>query len=132
MATSAVSATSATTAANQISIQDFLKILVAQLNNQDPMKPMDNQEFVTQLAQFTSLQQTQEMNTKISSLLTQQATTQSIGLLGRSVDVNSNGTTSTGTVKGLNFVNGEPQLTVNLGTGAVLTNVTLSSIVSIR
>ena len=129
MATSAVSATSA---ANQISIQDFLKILVAQLNNQDPMKPMDNQEFVTQLAQFTSLQQTQEMNTKISSLLTQQATTQSIGMLGRSVDVNSGGTTSTGTVKGLNFVNGEPQLTVNLDTGVVLTNITLSSIVSIR
>ena len=129
MATSAVGAASA---GNQISIQDFLKILVAQLNNQDPMKPMDNQEFVTQLAQFTSLQQTQEMNDKISSLLTQQATTQSIGLLNRTVDVSSNGMTVTGTVKGLNFVNGEPQLTVNLDTGAVLTNVSLSSLVSIR
>ena len=129
MATSAVSATSA---ASQISIQDFLKILVAQLNNQDPMKPMDNQEFVTQMAQFTSLQQTQEMNTKISSLLVQQATSQSIGLLGRSVDVTSSGSNVTGTVKGINFVNGEPQLTVTLDTGAVLTNVTLSSLVSIR
>jgi flagellar basal-body rod modification protein FlgD len=129
MATSAVSATSA---ASQISIQDFLKILVAQLNNQDPMKPMDNQEFVTQMAQFTSLQQTQEMNTKISSLLVQQASSQSIGLLGRSVDVTSSGSNVTGTVKGINFVNGEPQLTVTLDTGAVLTNVTLSSLVSIR
>ena len=110
MATSA----SAASAAAQIGIQDFLKILVAQLGNQDPLKPMDNQEFVTQLAQFTSLQQTQEMNDKLGQLLTAQASMQSVGLLGKSVDIGTNTGTSSGTVTALNFSSGEPRLTLKL------------------
>ncbi len=125
-------ATSSVSAATQISIQDFLKILVAQLNNQDPLKPLDNQEFVTQLAQFTSLQQTQEMNDKITNLLSIQAATQSIGLLGKTVDVNNASGSVTGTVSALNFVSGEPRLTVTTTAGAVLTDITLANLISVR
>jgi flagellar basal-body rod modification protein FlgD len=125
-------ATTAVNSATQISIQDFLRILVAQLNNQDPLKPLDNQEFVTQLAQFTSLQQTQELNDKITSLLSIQASTQSIGLLGRKVDVSGASGTESGTVTALNFVSGEPRLTVTLNSGSVLTDVTLANLISVR
>jgi flagellar basal-body rod modification protein FlgD len=129
MATSATAAT----AAAQIGIQDFLKILVAQLGNQDPLKPMDNQEFVTQLAQFTSLQQTQEMNDKLGQLLAAQATMQSVGLLGRTVDVNTvTGSTSTGSVTALSFASGEPRLTIKLADGSLLTDVNLSNLISVR
>lgn len=129
MATSA----SAATAAAQIGIQDFLKILVAQLGNQDPLKPMDNQEFVTQLAQFTSLQQTQEMNDKLGQLLSAQASMQSVGLLGKTVDVtNSTGGTSTGSVSALSFTSGEPRLTVKLPDGSRLTDISLSNLISVR
>ena len=47
---------------------DFLKLLIAQLQNQDPLKPMDNQEFAAQLAQFNSLGQLIEINDKLGAL----------------------------------------------------------------
>lgn len=125
MATSAI-------AASPVNIQDFLRILVAQLNNQDPMKPLDNAEFVTQLAQFTSLQQSQDMNDKLASLLAIQGTMQSVGLLGRMVQVIAESGQVGGTVSALNFVGGEPRLTVTLDNGSVLTDVSLSSVVSVR
>jgi flagellar basal-body rod modification protein FlgD len=128
MATSA----SAASAAAQIGIQDFLKILVAQLGNQDPLKPMDNQEFVTQLAQFTSLQQTQEMNDKLGQLLTAQASMQSVGLLGKSVDISTDAGTSSGSVSALNFSSGEPRLTIKLSDGSLLTDVSLSNLIAVR
>jgi flagellar basal-body rod modification protein FlgD len=125
-------ATASISSATQVSIQDFLRILVAQLNNQDPLKPLDNQEFVTQLAQFTSLQQTQELNDKITNLLLTQASMQSVGLLGRSVDISGESGPVTGTVTALNFVQGEPRLTVTVAGGTVLTDVTLASLISVR
>jgi flagellar basal-body rod modification protein FlgD len=47
---------------------DFLKLLIAQLQNQDPLQPMDNQEFAAQLAQFNSLGQLIEINDKLGVL----------------------------------------------------------------
>lgn len=128
MATSA----SAATAAAQIGIQDFLKILVAQLGNQDPLKPMDNQEFVTQLAQFTSLQQTQEMNDKLGQLLSAQASQQSIGLLGKTVDVDTPSGANSGLVTALSFTSGEPRLTVKIADGTLLTDITLANLTAVR
>lgn len=119
-------------AASPINIQDFLRILVAQLNNQDPLKPLDNEQFVSQLAQFTSLQQTQNLNDKMANLLTIQGAMQSVGLLGRTVDVNGDSGQVTGKVTALNFVGGEPRLTVTLASGAVLADVSLSNLVSVH
>jgi flagellar basal-body rod modification protein FlgD len=122
-----------TEAVTQIGIQDFLKILVAQLGNQDPLKPMDNTEFVTQLAQFTSLQQTQEMNDKLGSLLSAQASMQSVGLLGKTVDVTTEtGTAATGTVSGLSFTSGSPRLTIKTLTGSFVTDINLANVTAIR
>lgn len=125
-------ATTAVSPAAQVGIQDFLKILVTQLNNQDPLKPLDNQEFVTQLAQFTSLQQTQELNDKISTLLSIQGSMQSIGLLGKTVTVDQATGTVTGQVSALDFVNGEPRLTLTLASGGAMSDIALSDLVSVR
>jgi len=125
-------ATAPTSATNPIGIQDFLQILVAQLNYQDPLKPLDPQQFVSQLAQFTSLQQTQEINDKVSSLLSGQGAIQSVGLLGKSVEVAGASGSQSGQISAISFSSGEPRLTVTLGSGGTLTDVSLSSLVTIR
>ncbi|CUH96091.1 hypothetical protein P22_2179 [Propionispora sp. 2/2-37] len=86
---------------------DFLKLLITQLRYQDPLNPTDNQEFAAQMAQFSTLEQMQNMNT---SLLTAQAN----GMIGRTVmwtgdDAELHG----GVVQRVSIVNGQPQLVVN-------------------
>lgn len=131
MATSAVSASS--NATNGINLQDFLKILATQLRYQDPLAPMSNQEFIAQMAQFTSLQQTQLLNSKIDSLLQIQAATQSVGLIGRTVEVQTmdNGRV-VASVSALDFSSGAPLLTANTSGGEVLTGISLSQIALVR
>jgi flagellar basal-body rod modification protein FlgD len=118
--------------ANGLGMQDFLKILLTQLTYQDPLKPMDNQQFMAQMAQFTALQQTQELNTKIDQLITNQAALQSVGLIGRTVEVQTEGGKFTGTVTALSFSSGTPQVTVHSSTGTDLTGVSLSQILAVR
>ena len=55
-------------AKNALGKDDFLKLLMAQLQNQDPLKPMDHQEFVAQLAQFGSLEQLTNIQKGIEGL----------------------------------------------------------------
>jgi flagellar basal-body rod modification protein FlgD len=55
-------------AVNEIGKEQFLELLVAQLQNQDPMDPMDNQQFIAQLATFSSLEQLISINKGVSSL----------------------------------------------------------------
>ena len=68
---------------------DFLKLLVAQLQHQDPLQPMNNTEFVAQLAQFSSLEQQIESNQNLSLLQIGQAAmtnSQVAGLIGKVVE----------------------------------------------
>lgn len=74
---------------NQTLGQDqFLNLLVAQLKNQDPLNPVDNGEFIAQLAQFSQLEQTKQMTTALKAFIERQdaANTQSlVALFGRQV-----------------------------------------------
>jgi flagellar basal-body rod modification protein FlgD len=115
-----------------VSIDDFLKILLTQLQFQDPLKPMDNQEFIAQMAQFTSLEQTRQSNERLDALLTVQAATQSIGLIGKTVEVTTSSGTKVGTATTITFANGVPELTVRTSTGEFLTGVTLSKVRVVR
>jgi flagellar basal-body rod modification protein FlgD len=117
---------------SNIGIEDFLKILTAQLNNQDPLKPVDNTEFIAQIAQFASLEQSRELNVKIDSLLSSQASTQSVGLLGKTIDANFGGQLLTGRVTALSMASGQPTLTVTTSSGAFQDGIGLSQIVNIR
>lgn len=67
---------------------DFLKLLVAQLEHQDPLKPQDDTAFVAQLAQFAQLEQSQQQTSLLQGLgtmLSGQSGTQATGLLGQTV-----------------------------------------------
>ncbi|WP_050465678.1 flagellar hook assembly protein FlgD [Herbaspirillum autotrophicum] len=132
MAIDAISSGASTTQASSLNMQDFLKILLTQLNYQDPMKPMDNQQFMAQMAQFTSLEQTQQLNTKIDQLISTQAALQSVGLIGRTVDITTASGTVTGTVKALALSGDAPQITVLTAAGETLTGIGLAQIASVR
>ena len=117
---------------NSLNLEDFLKVLTTQLTYQDPLKPVDNQEFMAQLAQFTSLEQTQQLNNKIETLINNQAALQSVGLIGRTVDIASSGGTVTGTVKTLSFAGDAPVISILTTAGATIDSISLSQIVSVR
>ena len=63
----ATKATDTTKDRTNVSQDEFLNLLVHQLQNQDPLNPMDNQEFAVQLAQFSSLGQLTEINQKLET-----------------------------------------------------------------
>jgi len=138
MAVSGIGAapSTATDAAAQnlgVSQQDFLKILATQLSFQDPLKPVDNEQFIAQLAQFTTLEQTRQLTDSLQSLLGVQASTQSVGLLGKTVDVSTaDGGTATGTVTTVRFNAGQPLLTLQLADGSFVTDVNPSSVTLVR
>ncbi|MBE7367188.1 flagellar hook assembly protein FlgD [Ramlibacter pallidus] len=120
------------TAQANIGLQDFLKILLTQLTYQDPLKPMDNQEFMAQMAQFTSLEQTQRLNEKLDQLITNQAALQSVGLIGRTVDISTSSGQMTGTVASLSLSGDAPLISVTTTGGTVVSNVGLGQIIAVR
>jgi len=135
MATNPVSAAAAANAgANAIGLdmQSLLQIILTQLTYQDPLKPVDNFEFVSQLAQFTTLEQTRQLTDKIDSLLSVQSATQTLGLLGRTVDVDTTTSTVSGIVKSISFEGDQPQLVIETSTGQFLTNATVSQVKQVR
>src|SRR5690349_1514832 len=109
-ATSAPAATQPTTSdtssssAGSLDYNSFLTLLIAQMKNQDPTKPTDPSQFVAQLASFSSVEQAIKTNSKLDSMLTSLALTQSEGLIGRTVTA-SDGSVS-GTVAGIRIVSG--------------------------
>src|SRR5687767_13780688 len=71
--------------------EDYLNVLHTQLSFQDPLKPLDNQEFITQIAQFTCLDLNRQYNEKADTLLKFESANQAIGLIGRKVSANTQG-----------------------------------------
>ena len=133
MAISTVTSSPTTLQGSSMGMEDFLKILLTQLTYQDPLKPMDNQEFMAQMAQFTALEQSQQVNEKISLLVANQAALQSIGLIGRAVDLTTaEGNKLSGTVSALSLSGESPSLTVTTSAGATLAGVSLSQITAVR
>ena len=75
---------------------DFLKMLIAQLKNQDPLNPLDGSNFAAQLAQFSSLEQLQNMNTQLQTLGTSFSSLNNVqvaNLIGNEVSAKGNTTT---------------------------------------
>jgi flagellar basal-body rod modification protein FlgD len=133
MATAAIGQT-APASPSQASLgqEDFLKILTTQLSFQDPLKPLDNQQFMAQMAQFASLEQTRTINDNLETMLTIQAASQSIGLIGKTVEVATEGGTVVGQVSSLRFNNGQPLLTIRTAAGQFLVDLGLNNVVVVR
>lgn len=131
MATAPVSSVTATQSNLGLDYVSMLRLILAELTYQDPLKPVDNTEFVGQLAQFSQLQQGQILNQQITSLIAAQATSQGTSLLGRTVDIGGDAP-ATGQVQAVTFTNGQPFLTIRTSTGAVLANISITTVTQVR
>lgn len=79
----------------QVDYQSFLRLLVAQMKNQDPTNPMDSTQYVAQLASFSNVEQSVQINAKLDQMLQGSALSQAGSLLGQEV------TSADGTVTGV-------------------------------
>jgi flagellar basal-body rod modification protein FlgD len=114
-----------------LQFQDLLRIVLTQLTFQDPLKPMDSFEFVSQLAQFSQIQQSQTINDRLQILVQAGASSQAASLLGRIVEAGSEQALIRGRVVSVSFRQGEPSLTIRTADGQRIANVSPSTVTSI-
>lgn len=132
MAISSISSADQSQAAFGLDFQSLLRIILTQLTYQDPLKPVDNFEFVSQLAQFSQLQQSQTLNDQITDLLSAQAATQATTLLGKTVDFSAGQTTLSGVVQAVSFTTGQPTITIRTGDGQTISNISIADVAQVR
>ncbi|MGF7185191.1 flagellar basal-body rod modification protein FlgD [Desulfitispora alkaliphila] len=110
---------------------DFLKLLITQLRHQDPLSPVDDKEFIAQMAQFSALEQMQNLNEKMETLqeglsskldtiakhhensFRESLVSQALNMVGKEATVVSNNGNIKGTVESVKFVQGVPNLVIN-------------------
>ena len=84
---------------------DYMKLLITQMQNQNPLEPMDNSEMASQLAQFSQLQQLESMNTSFSEILSTANRTYANSLIGKTVTFFAEDSEAGGLVKKEGIVN---------------------------
>jgi len=108
---------------------DFLQLLLVQMQNQDPLEPMDNTESIAQMAEFSSLEQMTNINSSMETLLTAYNNTSksnALSMIGRQaegfiVTENANGDAEqsivTGVVKGVDYTTETATVVIETGNG---------------
>lgn len=118
---------------------DFLKLLTTELRNQDPLSPMDNKDFISQMAQFSSLEQMnnvaksmENMNANMTILFQHSLLSQGAALIGKQVaGMDSSGETLIeGTVEAVKWLDGNPQLQLRMADGS-LRGMEMNEIISV-
>lgn len=97
---------------HELGKDDFLKLLITQLSNQDPTSPMEDTQFISQMAQFSSLEQMTNMSTSFSKMADFLNSQEAAGTLGKTVELEIGDAAVQGIVEGA--TRGEnPQIMVN-------------------
>lgn len=112
-ATSVLNGTGTAAPRQQLNQDDFLKLLTTQLSNQDPLKPMEDTQFIAQMAQFSSLQQATTLTKDFEAFSSAQQIASAQNLLGRTVSLTSDSTDVSGPVSEVQIKNGAAQIIVN-------------------
>jgi flagellar basal-body rod modification protein FlgD len=112
---------------SQLGPSAFLQLLTTQLSNQDPLTPMDDTQSIAQLAQFSALQASDNLQSSFANFQSNFAVLQSANLVGKNVSVNStdasgNQSTITGTVAYVSVVKGVPQISLTDASGNVISD----------
>jgi flagellar basal-body rod modification protein FlgD len=103
---------------SQVGQDQFLKLMVAQLKSQDPLEPIKDQEFLGQLAQFSTLSGIEKLNASFGDMLSLQQITQGADLMGQQIVYRTaDNQTARGTVQG--FAVNEGRIELQVGNDAV-------------
>ena len=98
---------------NSLGKDAFLQLLLMQLRNQDPLNPMNDREFITQMAQLSSLEATQGLNSQVDMLILAQMQTQALQMVDHDIEyLDENGEKQTGKVSGVRLDGIPPKLVV--------------------
>jgi flagellar basal-body rod modification protein FlgD len=114
------------TGGSELSESDFLQLLTTQLQNQDPLQPMSDTDFIAQMATFSQLSAQNTLNTNFSSYSQTQALANAQSYIGETVSVSGateGDPATTGIVTGITVSNGTPELTIG-GTNYSLSDIT--------
>lgn len=103
---------------NVLGKDEFLQLLITQLRHQDPINPVEDKEFIAQLAQFSSLEQMQNLNTNLQDMMMAQQKLTALGqatqMIGREVELfTQEGESMFGRVTGVQFRAGWPMLVID-------------------
>lgn len=109
---------------NSINQQEFIELFLAQLTYQDPLEPVDNSEFLAQMAQFSSLEQARLTNESIENLLFTTASGQASSLLGETIDLGN----ASGTIQAITYTEQGPKLRLETTSGEIINDVPLSEV----
>ena len=110
------------------SSDDFMALLLAQLRNQNPFEPMDNQSMMNQLTQLNSLQELKSIDTGLENLGKSNQLTEAASLIGKTVEVGvNNNETISGVVTGVSLVKGQVMLWLDKKTVPLENLITISA-----
>jgi flagellar basal-body rod modification protein FlgD len=101
------------TGKQMLGADDFMKLLTTQLTSQDPMNPMKDTEFISQMANFTSLEQMRTLSKSFESFTTDQKLASAPSYLGRHVTVTDTTGDTTGIVEAIKLKDGKPAIVIN-------------------
>ena len=121
---SSTSKSTATSSIQSLTVDDFTKMLVTEMQNQDPTQPMTNTELMNQVSQIQSIETNQQLTSTLQSVALGQSIASAGNLIGRNVSgLDSNGNKVSGTVSSVSISNGSA--TLNIGSSSLsLSNVT--------
>ncbi|MEI8196377.1 MAG: flagellar hook capping FlgD N-terminal domain-containing protein [Phycisphaerae bacterium] len=125
-ATTPTNSNTSTTAGGVTSMTSdgFLKVMLAQLAQQDPLNPTDSNQMLTQMAQISSLQSNQQMTTSLKGLTLQQSIAAGSSMMGKTVQgVDAAGNNANGVVSSVKVVNQSVMLELDSGSELPLANV---------
>lgn len=114
---STVDASSSSSAPSaSVDYDEFLQLLIAQMQNQDPTSPMDSTQYMSQFAQFSSVEQSIQTNSKLDSLLASSSLTQADALIGHTAEfVEDDGTQTSAKITAVSIIQGGAVATLEDG-----------------
>lgn len=123
-ASSATSSTSGSTdVINDVNLSDFLDLMIAELQNQDPLNPLENDQLIAQIGQIRQIGATDKLTSTLDAVLLGQNITSATNLIGAQIEaISDDNQRVTGIVDRISIANGEPKLHLEEGSQIQVTD----------